>query len=150
MIITVYLNRNHHKRRLGTACQRSHRESERSWREIQEKDDWCGGMLNTGTPVWIHLPVKACLCGEKLSLAGGSPSIPSHRRRENFSYISLAANRLHEKSQSWLGGQGDPGWRVTRFEGRVTLGYKHLWLFLPHLPGTCWDIQSEHARTREG
>ena len=60
---------------------------------------------------------------EELSLVGGLPSIPSRKRRYNFLYISLriAVNRLHDKAQSWLGGQDDPRWRVTRFEGRVTL-----------------------------
>ena len=32
---------------------------------------------------------RACLYGEKLSLVGGSPSIPSNPGCENFSYISL-------------------------------------------------------------
>ncbi len=68
--------------------------------------------------------LRACLYGGESSLVGGLPSIPSHPGRESFSYVPLyiAANCLHEKLQSWLQGQGDPGWRVTRFEGRVTLG----------------------------
>ncbi len=56
--------------------------------------------------------VRACFYGET-SLVTGLPSIPSHPARKSVSYeyvsILIAANRLYEKLQSWLGGQGDPG-----------------------------------------
>ena len=32
------------------------------------------------------------------------------------------------KARNWLGVQGDPGWRVKRFEGSVTLGASQLFL----------------------
>ena len=38
----------------------------------------------------------------------------------------MAANGLYENSQSYLGNKGDPRWRVTRFEGRVTFGEKEV------------------------
>ena len=34
----------------------------------------------------------------------------------------LAADRLHEKTQRYLGRQVNPGWRVTWFKGKVTMG----------------------------
>lgn len=42
---SMFMNRKHHKRRLGTASERPHRESKGNWREVQERVDRCRGMV---------------------------------------------------------------------------------------------------------
>ena len=72
--------------------------------------------------VKMHMSLRPCLYGEKLSPVEGSLVYPSYPGRANCSYISLQnlANRLHEKQK--VGSAG----RVTRlagspfFDGRFT------------------------------
>ena len=65
----------------------------------------------TGGQLKLLISLRACLYGEELSLGGGLPSIPNHPR------------------------QFTRGWRVTRFEGSVTLGYATFKASHPSNPG---------------
>jgi len=57
----MYLNRNHHQRRLGSTCQRSHRESEGGRREIQEKVGWCRGMFDMVNKILFVRTTLQCI-----------------------------------------------------------------------------------------
>lgn len=55
-----------------------------------------------------------------MSLLGGSPSIPTPPGYEAFH--TFPANPKLARGE---GGKNDPGWKVTRSEGKVTLGGGH-------------------------
>lgn len=58
-----------------------------------------------------------------MSVIGESSVIPSSPRRDVFIHFFVNRSELFRfRSQRWLGGQGVPGWRVSRFKESVTPG----------------------------
>ena len=68
------------------------------------------------------LPVKAVVPGWRITHHTEPHRV--HRAFYTFPYKWLRVVRLYENSQNYLGNKGDPRWRATRFEGRVTFGEK--------------------------
>lgn len=60
----------------------------------------------------------ACLYGEELRMVARPPPCRSTpgKRAVHTTLYKIAANRLYEKYQRWLGRQGDP-WRIKRLAG---------------------------------